>query len=114
MLPKIKQASIEVNTPEVIFGDALEFSLSILSDSVNDQALMIDYIIHHRKANGKTTPKVFKWRVKTLEAHRSLISTKRHVIKKISTRVYYPGIHTVEAMVNGVSVGSADFNLLMP
>ncbi len=112
--PKIRKAIIDVKTPEVVFGNALEFTLSIFSDSVHEQPLMIDYIIHHQKANGRTSPKVFKWRTKTLEANKVLTSTKKHAIKKITTRVYYPGVHTVEVMVNGVSVGTADFNLLIP
>jgi 3-methyladenine DNA glycosylase AlkC len=112
--PEIKQASVEVHTPELIFGNALEFTLSINSNSDNDQALMIDYIIHHRKANGTTSPKVFKWRDIKLRANKVLISNKKHLIRKITTRVYYPGVHTLEIMVNGVSAGKADFNLLIP
>jgi len=112
--PIIRNTIVNVITPELEFGGALEFSLSMTSDSGHDQALMMDYIIHHRKANGKTSPKVFKWRIKTLEANKTLTVTKKHVIKKITTRVYYPGVHTVEVMVNGISVGAADFNLRMP
>jgi len=112
--PKIRNTVLDVNTPELEFGGALGFSLSITSASGHDQALMIDYVIHHRKANGKTSPKVFKWQIKTLEANKTLTVTKKHVIKKITTRVYYPGVHTVEVMVNGISVGAADFNLWMP
>ena len=112
--PKIKQASIDILTPEVVFGDVLQFTMTIVSDSKQKQALMIDYIIHHQKANGTTSPKVFKWQTTTLPAKKTLTSTKKHAIKKITTRVYYPGTHTVEVVVNGVSVGAADFQLLMP
>ena len=112
--PKIRKAVIATNTQELVFGHALEFTLSVSSASDRDQALMIDYVIHHQKANGKTSPKVFKWRTATLQANKVLTSTKKHTIKKISTRVYYPGAHKVEVMINGVSVGSADFNLLIP
>jgi len=111
--PKIKQTNVNILTPEVVFGDALQFTMTIVSDSNQNQALMIDYIIHHQKANGTTSPKVFKWRTTTLPAKKALISTKKHAIKKITTRVYYPGTHTVEVMVNGVSVGVANFQLLM-
>lgn len=113
-LPKIQQASITILTPEVIFGDALQFTLSIHPDCSSDQAVMIDYIIHHQKANGKTSPKVFKWRTTTLSAKKILTLNKKHAIKKITTRIYYPGVHTLEVMVNGVSVATADFQLLMP
>jgi len=112
--PKIQKVSIDISTPEVVFGDALQFTMAICSDSNEDQSLMVDYIIHHQKANGRTSPKVFKWRTTTLPAKKTLTSTKKHIIKEITTRVYYPGVHTVEVMVNGVSVGAADFQLLMP
>ncbi|MEE8058465.1 MAG: hypothetical protein V3T17_11615 [Pseudomonadales bacterium] len=112
--PIIQQASIDILTPEVVFGDALQFTLSLCSDSNQDQSLMIDYIVHHQKANGKTSPKVFKWRTTTLSAKKTLTLAKKHTIKKITTRVYYSGLHMVEIMVNGVSMGKVDFQLLMP
>lgn len=112
--PKIRQACVDILTPQVVFGDALQFKLSISSSLNQDQALAIDYIIHHQKANGTTSPKVFKWRTMTLPANGTLASMRKHVIKKITTRVYYPGLHTLEVMVNGVSAGKADFQLIVP
>lgn len=112
--PAIREASIVINTPEVVFGGDLEFSLSINSSSTQKQALIIDYVIHHQKANGKTSPKVFKWKVTHLLSNKSLEITKKHAIKKITTRKYYPGTHRVEVMINGQSFGEASFELLMP
>jgi len=112
--PKIQQVSIDILTPKVVFGNTLQFTLTICSDSNQDQSLMIDYIIHHQKSNGRTSPKVFKWRTTILPAKNTLTSTKKHAIKKITTRVYYSGLHAVEIMVNGVSVGKVNFQLLMP
>ncbi len=111
--PRIKQVFFKLLTTEVTLGNSLEFELTLHSSSSRDQALMIDYVIHNQKANGRTSPKVFKWRTANLPANEALTSTKKHVIKKITTRVYYPGVHTVEVMVNGISVGTADFQLLM-
>ena len=112
--PKIQKANISISTPEVVFGDTLQFTFFICSGSNKDQSLMIDYIVHHQKANGKTSPKVFKWRTTTLLTEKTLTLTKNHAIKKITTRKYYPGLHTVEIMVNGISMGKSDFNLFMP
>lgn len=111
---KIKYANINILTPTVVFGDVLAFTLSLQSNFNQDQAVMIDYIIHHQKANGSTSPKVFKWRTTTLTAKNTLTSTKKYTIKKITTRVYYPGLHSVEIIVNGISVAKADFQLLIP
>lgn len=111
---KIKHASIDILTPTVVFGDALQFTFSLCSELDKDQAVIIDYIIHHQKANGKTSPKVFKWKTTRLTTNKSMTSTKKHAIKKITTREYYQGLHRVEVMVNGASVAAADFMLLMP
>lgn len=111
--PRIRQASIDILTPEVVFGNALAFAVTLCSGSNQDQYLMIDYIIHHQKANGRTSPKVFKWRKTSLAGKDTLRLEKKHAIKKITTRVYYSGLHSVEVMVNGVSMGKVDFQLLM-
>jgi len=111
--PKLKQIKIKIETPKVIFGTALQFNISITSNSEHQQALMIDYIIHHQKANGTTSPKVFKWRTKNLLAHETLSFAKKHMIKKITTRTYYQGLHKLEVVVNGVSIGKVDFQLLI-
>ncbi|MDH5218164.1 MAG: DNA alkylation repair protein, partial [Gammaproteobacteria bacterium] len=112
--PEIHKADIDLLTPTVTFGQALAFTLSIRSSSEYDQPLMIDYIIHHRKANGKTSPKVFKWKTTNLTAKKTIRISKRHAIKQITTRVYHPGAHALEIMINGVLVAKEDFELLKP
>lgn len=112
--PKLGLVKLQVLTPEVIFGNALQFTLQLSSGRRSDQSLLIDYVIHHQKASGSTTPKVFKWRTVTLPSMSSLVMNKMHNIKPISTRVYYPGLHKLEVMVNGISVALVEFRLVMP
>jgi len=112
--PKIHKVSLQMLTPKVTFGDKLQFELFLTSRAKHAQPLMVDYVVHHQKANGSTSPKVFKWRSATLEPGAILNGIKNHAIKKITTRAYYPGTHKVEIMVNGVSVAIADFQLIMP
>jgi len=109
----IKQAKLDLLTTKVIFGQAIKFTFSICSDTVHDQNLMVDYIIHHQKANGSMTPKVFKWRTVILPGKKVITYSKKHVFKKITTRVYYAGLHKLEIVVNGVSVAERDFQLLI-
>ena len=109
--PKIRSNGIEMLTPEVKFGNSMQFNFSLSSDSPEEQALMIDYIIHHQKANGSTSPKVFKWKNFNLMPGKTVNSVRKHAFRKITTRVYYPGMHSVEVVVNGVSMGTANFEL---
>lgn len=111
--PSVTLEKLELLTPRVNFGATLEFDFSITSTSKRTQPLIIDYVIHHRKANGTTTPKVFKWKTTTLKPASTLSARRRHPIRKITTRAYYPSTHQLEILVNGVPLGSADFELLM-
>ena len=110
--PKLQQAKLHVSTPKVTFGQHLEFGISLQSDIKRNQLLMIDYVVHHQKANGSLSPKVFKWTTKHLPAQGKLQITKKHPMKYVTTRVYYPGLHRLEVIINGKSVGCKDFELL--
>jgi len=112
--PEVKLVHFQVETPRVNFGEALIFEMSLHSEATQDQALIIDYIIHHQKANGRTTPKVFKWKTLTLRTGATHYASKKHPFKQITTRVYYPGLHRLEILVNGEVQGEAKFELLMP
>jgi len=111
--PMVELKDLTILTPEVSFGDALSFELSLTSTSKQSLPLIIDYAIHHRKANGTTTPKVFKWKTITLEKMAAHTAIRKHGIRKITTRAYYPGTHRLELLINGVSFGCRDFELLM-
>jgi 3-methyladenine DNA glycosylase AlkC len=112
--PSVRLENLKVLTPQVIFGGALEFDFSMASTATRTQSLIIDYAIHHRKANGSTSPKVFKWKTTTLMPTNTLSAKRKHPMRKITTRIYYPGTHRLEVLVNGVPIGITDFELLMP
>ncbi|MHA1153902.1 MAG: DNA alkylation repair protein [Alphaproteobacteria bacterium] len=111
--PRVALERLRISTPRVAFGTALEFELRLTSTADRAQALVVDYAIHHRKASGGSTPKVFKWKTTTLAPRATLRAKRQHTIKKITTRVYYPGRHRLEILVNGVSLGSEEFELIM-
>jgi len=111
--PRIDIKQMAILTPRVLFGNSLEFELSLCSTTKQSQRLIIDYAIHHQKANGRTTAKVFKWKTITLEAQAIHFATRKHAIRKITTRTYYAGTHSVEILINGVSCGREDFELEM-
>lgn len=97
----------------VSMGDSIEFSLDLHSTGAEPQSLLVDYTIHHRKANGGTTPKVF--RLKTLDLAPGSVARlkKRHAFKPITTRRYHSGAHEVEVIVNGRSIARAAFELVV-
>ncbi|AEF54525.1 DNA alkylation repair protein [Marinomonas posidonica] len=110
---QVKKAKLKIATPTVYLNEHLEFELHLVSDSSENQSLMIDYIIHHQKKNGVTSPKVYKGKKVILKAGNTLNFTKRHPFKQVTTRVYYPGQHAVEIIVNGVSIAKSEFQFAL-
>lgn len=104
---------LNLSTARVKFGDSIQLDATIQSRSTQPQSLMIDFVVHHQKANGTTSPKVFKWRTAQIAAGESLTIRKKHTIKPITTRAYYPGVHKVELQVNGHIVAQNSFELIM-
>jgi hypothetical protein len=76
-----------------------------------DETLAIDYIVHHLKANGSQTAKVFKLATRTIGPGESITLHRRHSFKLITTRAYYPGEHALELQVNGTPSGRTSFEL---
>lgn len=106
-------ATLTLATPAVTFGDKLGFSIVVTNADTAPQRLMIDYAVHHVKANGALAPKVFKWKQLDLPAGASQTIDRDHAIRAITTRRYYPGTHRIEILVNGAVCAAADFDLRM-
>lgn len=109
----MKLARFAVTTPKVSFGAHAVFAVELRSTGTTSQNIVLDYVVHHCKKAGGTTPKVFKWKTVTLGPKDVLVLERRHALKPITTRVYYPGTHRVEVMVNGQVLDGADFELLI-
>lgn len=106
-------AVLTLAAPVVTFGDRLGFSITVSNEDAAPQRLMIDYAIHHVKANGTLAPKVFKWKQLDLAAGGRQTIAKEHAMRPITTRVYYPGTHRIEILINGAVCAAADFDLTM-
>jgi len=107
-------AALNIETKSVDFGDSLAFTLAIINEGAVPQQVMIDYAIHHRKANGSLAPKVFKWKSLVLKPGQTVEMARRHAMRAITTRQYHPGSHRLEILVNGAILAGADFQLVMP
>jgi 3-methyladenine DNA glycosylase AlkC len=103
--------SFSITPRRVRVGEHVTLTVTVKSNSRRAQKLAIDYVVHHVKAEGKTSAKVFKGWQFDLAAGDTRVLEKRHSMKRITTRRYYPGKHTVEIQVNGAVVASAFFTL---
>ena len=118
--PQDIKVDLKLANTHIKLGEQLEIQLEIenvgKSDAnseknKNEHHLMLDYVIYHQKANGKLTPKVFKWKTLTLNAGQKVNLKKTHAIKPITTRKYYAGLHKVAVQVNGKELDMVEFEL---
>ena len=101
-----------LNETNVPFGGTVNFTASIRNDARVTTRLVVDYVMHHQKANGTLSGKTFKLTTLTLKPGEVVLLTKGHSLRAITTRRYYPGEHAVELQVNGVPSGKTPFTLL--
>jgi 3-methyladenine DNA glycosylase AlkC len=104
-------ASLAISPRRVAVGEAVALTLELHSTARRSQKLAIDYVVHHVKANGTTSPKVFKGWVVDLAPHETRTLTKRHSMKPVTTRRYHAGAHAIDISINGKVVASATFTL---
>ncbi len=111
--PQVSLTSLSLDRTKVHFGHDLRLSAQLLSETNSDQELVVDYVVHHRKANGQTSPKVFKWKTVKLPGRAETRLEKTHSFKPITTRTYYGGVHRIEIQINGLGFGGAEFDLIV-
>ncbi|SIQ29334.1 3-methyladenine DNA glycosylase AlkC [Rhizobium sp. RU20A] len=106
-------ATLTLGANRVRFGDSLPLTLTVENRGPVASELMIDYAVHHVKADGSLSPKVFKWTAVSLAPGETRRLERRHALRPITTRRYYPGRHAVDIRVNGAILADAEFDLDM-
>jgi len=105
------EARLQLTPDRAAVGGELQLALALQSRSPKPQRLVIDYAVHHVKANGSRSPKVFKGWTLELQGHEQRLLQRRHSLKPVTTRRYHAGLHTVDLRINGRVVADANFML---
>ncbi len=106
----VDASHVVLSSSSIKLGDTLEFFSEIVNTGDQTENLVIDFVIYHKKANGKQVPKVFKLKNCSLTPGTSLTINKKHPMKKISTRVYYAGEHALSLKINGKEFEKVSFD----
>lgn len=109
--PQVDVHSLQLSPMQVFIGEALTFHFTVQSTATSRQKMVIDYAIHHRKANGQTSAKVFKLKNIQLAAGEAMTLSKKHSFRVVTTRTYYAGMHQVDILLNGEVVVRRGFEL---
>ena len=104
-------AELSVTPRRVSVGGSIELAVTLTSTARRSQKLVINYAVHHVKASGGTSAKVFKGWTLDLAAGETRALRKTHSMRLITTRRYHAGRHTIDLRINGQTVASAAFEL---
>jgi 3-methyladenine DNA glycosylase AlkC len=104
-------AMLDLSSDRIAFPGELVFEIRLANGGAESRTALLDYAIHHQKKDGSLTPKVFKGKSLVLGPGETVTMQKRHALRPITTRVYHPGLHRLEILLNGTSVATGDFRL---
>ncbi len=110
-------ATVEIDGPlltetHIPWGGEVGFTATVRNSGTQSARLAIDYVVHHRRANGTLTTKVFKLTTAHVAPGEEFAIERRHSFRAITTRRYYPGEHAIALQVNGVATPPVVFELL--
>jgi len=92
-------------------GSDVTVSFTVVNRQAKPQRVMVDLVVHFVKARG-TGAKTFKMKALTLAPGASVAVKKKIGLSQLTTRKHYPGVHNVEALLNGRRSVIGSFALL--
>lgn len=101
-----------VSTRVVRLGDSLTFSWRMRSTADLPQRLVVNYIVHFLKANGRRTEKVFRLPEKRLPPHSEISIERTHAFRPYRNQRFYDGTHLLEIEINGERRFGTEFELV--
>lgn len=101
-----------VTPARISAGGAVRIAFELLNRLPRAQRVLVDLRVHYVKAGSQSAPKVFKLKAVELAPRAAMAFGKTLSLADLSTRRHYPGVHQVEALLNGRAVALGEFRLL--
>lgn len=108
------EAELHASPKRLRIGDRASLAAVLRNPTDEPEGLVVDYIVHFIKSNGKASAKVFKWKNVELAPHAEVVLEKRHPFHVTTIRPLYAGIHRIELQVNGRVLAEARVTLVDP
>ena len=103
--------SLAVSPRKLAIGESVALVLEVKSRSTRTQKLVVDYVVHHLRSNGKQSAKVFKLKTLDLAPGQVVVLQKKHSFAPRSVRRYYAGDQMIEIQIGGQSMGRCSVTL---
>ncbi|MBK8160156.1 MAG: DNA alkylation repair protein [Rhodospirillaceae bacterium] len=108
----LRVAKLTLDARRVAIGGSIGIAAEFTNAGSTPAYAIVDYAVHHLGARGEAQPKVFKWSTLTLAPGATVALSRRHSLKPVTTRRYYPGSHFIDLRINGRVLAKQGFELL--
>ncbi len=104
---------VSISPQVVVVGDTLTIGCELHNPLRRPQEALVDLRLHYVKANGSSSPKVFKLKRLQIGPGESVRLVKRLSMAQKTTRRHHAGEHRVDLLINGKAhpLGSFDLRL---
>jgi 3-methyladenine DNA glycosylase AlkC len=103
---------LRVTPSSIEIGTKLKIEVDVNNPSGQQTGALVDLVVHYVKANGSTSPKVFRGAELQLEPGERRTVRKTISFAQHSTRTHYPGTHHIDVQLNGEAARSASFEVV--
>ena len=110
--PSLAISDVRIEPNVATIGGRVRLACLVENTSARAAAWNVDLRIHFVKANGSTSPKVFKLRTFELEPGEARSLMKSISLVQHSTRKHHPGLHVAELVVNGATQPLGSFTVV--
>ena len=110
--PSVSVDEVRIAPGRVTIGGRVTIDFALHSRSRAAQDLLVDLAVHFVKANGRTSPKVFKVQRVALPARGRAVCSTSVSLAIHTTRKPQPGRHAVAVIINGVTTPIGSFQVV--
>jgi hypothetical protein len=107
---EVEDMTIKPRKPSI--GESIRFTFTLRNSTRDPAAYNVDLRVHFVKANGETSPKVFRVRELTLVPGGRRKLSKLVSLRQQTTRTHHSGRHDVEVVVNGATLARDSFTIV--
>lgn len=108
----VRIENVRLEPKRVRLGEEFRFSAEIVSTAPRAAELLVDFRVGFVKADGTRKPKTFKGTKLVLEPGGAGEVRGRVSFAPMTTRISYPGRHTLALVVNGAETEIAEFEVV--
>jgi 3-methyladenine DNA glycosylase AlkC len=108
---QVSVGDVGISPARARIGGAVTVGFSLTNRGAKHQRVMADLVVHFVKARG-TGARTFKLKAVELSPRGTMALRKKITLKQLTTRRHYPGLHRVEALLNGRRVKLGEFRLV--